>query len=159
MKPEKDISRMSSKRLKYRYGESGGADKVAEDELRRRGLTDKQLGGVIYGYRKGEYTPKSGPYTHSGKNLVEQKAPPDEATEPKAATDKAPIMRSGPFKGLPLSEVPEGYLAWEYGSFPKGRKRIEKELRARGRDDEDLAYFKKKYPLRGKSPKKQFPKD
>ena len=57
MKPEKDISRLSCKRLKYRFGESGGTDKVAEDELRRRGLTDWQIRGVIYGYRQGEYTP------------------------------------------------------------------------------------------------------
>lgn len=62
MKPEKDISRLSCKRLKYRFGESGGTDKVAEDELRRRGLTDTQILGVIYGYRQGEYTPKGGPY-------------------------------------------------------------------------------------------------
>lgn len=53
---------MSSKRLKYRYGESGGTDKMAEDELRRRGLTDIQIRGVIYGYRQGEYTPKGGQY-------------------------------------------------------------------------------------------------
>ena len=159
MKPEKDISRMSSKRLKYRYGESSGTDKVAEDELRRRGLTDRQLSGVIYGYRHGEFTPKGGPYADTGKNLTEKQAPPDKATGPKAATDKEPIMRSGPFKGLPLSKIPEGYLAWEYGSFTKGRKRIERELRSRGRDDEDLEHFKKKYPCRGKSPKKQVPKD
>ena len=39
MKPEKDISRMSSKRLKYRYGESSGTDKVAEPSVPMIGET------------------------------------------------------------------------------------------------------------------------
>ena len=150
---------MSSKRLKYRYGESSGTDKVAEDELRRRGLTDRQLSGVIYGYRHGEFTPKGGPYADTGKNLTEKQAPPDKATGPKAATDKEPIMRSGPFKGLPLSKIPEWYLEWEYGSFTKGRKRVEKELRSRGYLNGDLKRCIKKHPYLGKSPKKQGPKD
>jgi len=159
MKPEKDISRMSSKRLKYRYGESGGTDKVAEDELRRRGLTERQIRGVIYGYRQGEYTPKGGPYTHPDKNPTEQQAPPAEATEPKAASDKVPFMYHGPFKGLPLSQVPEGYLEWCYGSFTQGRRRLEKELRSRGYEDGDFRRCKKQHRVRGKTPKKQPPKD
>ena len=150
---------MSSKRLKFRYGESGGTDKVAEDELRRRRLTDAQLSGVIYGYRKGEYTPKGGPYAHPGKNDTEKQAPPDTATKPKAATDKVPVMYHGRFKGLPLSKVPKWHLAYTFASFSKVRKHIEKELRSRGCDEEDLEYFKKKYPYLGKSPKKQVPKD
>ena len=40
MKPQKDIRRMSDKRLKFWYGESGGTAKLAEDEIRRRGLND-----------------------------------------------------------------------------------------------------------------------
>ena len=159
MKPKKDISRMSVKQLKFRYGKSGGTDKVAEDELRRRGLNDRQIHGIIHGYRQGEYTPKGGPYPDPEQDHIEKQAPSDDATEPNAASVKERIMYSGPFKGLPLSKIPEGYLAWEYGSFTKGRKRIERELRSRGRDDEDLEHFKKKYPCRGKSPKKQVPKD
>ena len=159
MKPEKDISRLSSKRLKYRYGESGGTDKVAEDELRRRGLTDRQIRGVIYGYRQGEYTPKGGPYPAPSKAPLEKPVPPDAATEPKAATEKGPIMYSGPFKRLPLSQVPEWYLEWTYGSFTNDRKKIGKELRSRGYHDRDLEQCKKQHPVLGKSPKKQGPKD
>ncbi len=159
MNPEKDISRMSNKRLKYRYGESDGTDKVAEDELRRRGLTDTQIRGVIYGYRQGEYTPKGGPYPAPSKAPLEKQVPPDEATEPKAAVDKEPIMHFGKFKGLPLAKVPEGYLEWCYGSFKKDRKRFKKELQSRGYDDGDLERCKKQHPVRGKSPKKQPPKD
>jgi len=159
MKPEKDISRMSSKRLKYRYGESGGTDKVAEEELRRRGLTDRQIRVVIYGYRQGEYTPRGGPYTQPCKNPTEKRARPDEAMEPNAAADKEPIMHFGKFKGRPMAEVPEGYLEWCYGSFTKGRKRYEKELRSRGYQARDLERCRKNHPVRGKSPKKQGPKD
>jgi hypothetical protein len=159
LKPEKDISKMSSKRLKFRYGESDGTDKAAEDELRRRGLTDRQLSGVIWGYKQGEFTPKGGPYADPGKNRTEKQAAPDEATKPKAATDKVPVMYHGRFRGLPLSEVPEGYLKWDYGSFTKGRKRIEKELRARGYHERDLERCRKQHPVLGKFPKKQFPKD
>lgn len=159
MKPKNDISRMSDKRLKYRYGASGGTDKVAEDELRRRGLTDRQIRGVIHGYRQGEYTPKGGPYADPGENPTEEQALPDEATEPKAATDKMPIMHFGPFKGSPLTEVPEWHLEWCYGSFKKGRKRLEEELRSRGYQDGDLERCRKQHPVLGKSPKKQGPKD
>ena len=159
MKPKKDIRRMSGKRLKYRYGQSAGTDKVAENELRRRGLTDTQIRGVIYGYRQGEYNPRDG--SHPGPDMAyeEKQAPPEKATEPKAATDKVPVILFGKFNGLPLSKVPEWHLAWCYASFSQGRKRIEKELRSRGCDDEELEYFKKKYPYKGKSPKKQGPKD
>jgi len=159
LKPEKDISRLSNKRLKYRYGESGGTDKMAEDELRRRGLTDIQIRGVIYGYRQGEYTPKGGPYPALKQDPTEKQAPADEATEPKAATEKEPIMRFGRFEGRPMAEVPEGYLEWCYGSFTKGRKRYEKELRSRGYQDRDLERCRKDHPVRGKSPKKQGPKE
>jgi hypothetical protein len=159
LKPEKDISRMSDKRLKYRYGESGGTDKVAEDELRRRGLTDRQIRGVIHGYRQGEYTPKGGPYEHPDKSPTEEQAPPDEATEPKAAVDKEPIMHHGPFKGWPLAKVPEWHLEWCYASFTKGRKHFEKELRSRGYHDRDFKRCKRQHPVLGKSPKKQGPKD
>ena len=159
MNPEKDISGLSSKRLKYRYGESDGTDKVAEDELRRRGLTDRQIRGVIYGYRQGEYTPKGGPYPAPSKAPLEKQVPPDAATEPKAATEKEPIMYSGPFKGLPLSKVPERYLEWEYGSFPKCRRRLEKELRSRGYEDGDFRRCRRQHRVLGKSPKKHAPKD
>lgn len=159
MKPKKDISRMSDKRLKFRYGESGGTDKVAEDELRRRGLTDIQIRGVIYGYRQGEYTPKGGPYPAPRQEPIKKQAPADEATEPKAATEKEPIMRFGRFEGRPMAEVPEGYLEWCYGSFTKGRKRYEKELRSRGYQDRDLERCRKDHPVRGKSPTKQGPKE
>lgn len=157
MKPEKDISRMSNKRLKYRYGEGGGTDKVAEDELRRRGLTESQIRGVIYGYRQGEYTPKGGPYPAPGQEPIKKQVPPDEATEPNA--NKTRFIHSGPFNGSPLTEVPEWYLEWEYASFSQGRKHIEKELRSRGYQDADLARCKKQHPYLGKSPKKQGPKD
>ncbi len=157
MKPEKDISRMSSKRLKYRYGASGGTDKVAEDELRGRGLTDRQIRGVIHGYRQGDYSPKRGRYAHPGKKPAEKQPPPKEATEPSA--DKTRFMHSGPFKGSPLTEVPGWYLEWQYGSFTKGRKHLENELRSRGYQDGDLERCRKKHPVRGKSPKKQDPKD
>jgi hypothetical protein len=158
LKPKKDISRMSDKRLKFRYGESGGTDKVAEDELRRRGLTDIQIRGVIHGYRQGEYTPKGGPYLDPRQDPTEKQAPSDDAMEPKAATEKEPIMRFGRFEGRPMAEVPEGYLEWCYGSFTKGRKRYEKELRSRGYQDRDLERCRKDHPVRGKSPKKQGPK-
>lgn len=159
MKPEKDISRLSDKRLKYRYGESGGTDKAAEDELRRRGMNDRQIRGVIYGYRQGEYTPKGGPYPAPSKAPLEKKGPPDEATEPKAAVDKEPIMHFGKFKGLPLAKVPEWHLEWCYGSFKKDRKRFKKELQSRGYDDADLKRCRRKHHVLGKSPKKQGPKD
>lgn len=159
MNSEKDISRMSSKRLKFRYGECGGADKVAEDELRRRGLTDRQIRGVIHGYRQGEYSPRGRPHAHLDKKPIEKPAAPDEATEPKAAQDKEPIMRHGPFKGSPLSKVPEWYLEWTYGSFTQGRRRLEKELRSRGYEDGDFRRCKKQHRVLGKSPKKQAPKD
>jgi len=159
MKPKKDISRMSIKRLKYRYGESGGADKVAEDELRRRGLTERQIRGVIHGYRQGEYSPRGRPYAHLDRKPIEKPAAPDEATEPQAAPDQEPIMHHGPFKGWPMAKVPEGYLEWAYGSFTQGRKRLEKELRSRGYEDEDFRRCRKKHPVRGKFPKKQSPKD
>ena len=157
LKPEKDISRLSSKRLKYRYGESGGTDKVAEDELRRRGLTDWQIRGVIYGYRQGEYTPKGGPYPAPSKAPLEKQVPPDAESEP--AADKVRFIHSGRFKGSPLTEVPEWYLEWEYGSFTKGRKHLEKELRSRGYNDGDLERCRRQHPVQGKSPKKQGPKD
>lgn len=159
LNPEKDISRMSNKRLKFRYGESRGTDKAAENELRRRGLTDRQIRGVIYGYRQGEYTPKGGPYAHPDQNPTEHQTAPDEAAEPKAATDKVPFMYHGPFKGLPLSQVPEGYLEWCYGSFTQGRRRLEKELRSRGYGDGDFRRCMERHPVRGKSPKTQGPKD
>ena len=159
MKPEKDISRLSSKRLKYRYGESGGTDKVAEDERRRRGLTDRQIRGVIYGYRQGEYTPKGGPYPAPSKAPLEKQVPPDEATKPKVATDKEPIMHFGKFKGRPMSEVSARYLEWCYGSFPKGRRRLEKELRSRGYEDGDFRRCRRQHRVLGKSPKKHAPKD
>ena len=162
MKPEKDISRMSSKKLKFRYGESDGADRVAEDELRRRGLTDVELRGVIYNYKKGWYTPKGGPYPRPGQNPTKspnKQPPPDETTTPKAASDKKPILRFGPFKGLPLDKVPGWYLEWCYGSFTKGRRRLEKELRSRGYEDGDFRRCRERYPVRGEYPKKQPPKD
>lgn len=150
MKRKKDIRRMSDKKLKYRYGHGAGTDKVAENELRRRGLADGQLREVIDGYRQGKYNPRSGSHPE-----------PDMAYEEKPipAESKDPIMRFGKFKGLPLAEVPGWYLQWCYGSFPKGRKRVEKELRSRGFDDEELEYFKKKYPYLSQSPKKQGPKN
>ena len=159
MRPVKNISGISNKRLKFRYGESGGTDKVAEDELRRRGLTDRQIRGVIYGYRQGEYTPKGGPYLDPRQDPTEKQAPSYEATEPKEAWDKEPIMHFGKFKGLPLAEVPEWHLEWYYGSFTKGRRRLERELRSRGYQDGDLERCRKQHPVLGKFPKKQGPKD
>ena len=157
---DKDIGRMSLKRLKYRYGESGGADKEAEQELRRRGLSDTKIRGVIYGFRQGEYTPKGGPYEAPVKKRVKKEAPPPkEATEPKPASDEVPVMHYGKYKGLPLTDIPEKYLAMIYAAFKQDRKRIEKELRSRGCDDEDLEYFTKKYPYLGKYPTRQTPKD
>lgn len=157
MKPEKDIRKMSSKRLKYRYGKSGGTDKAAEDELRRRGMNDRQISGVIYGYRQGEYTPKGGPYPAPSSPPPEKQVPPGAAPAPGA--NKTRFIHSGPFNGSPLTEVPEWYLEWEYASFSKGRKHIEKELRSRGYQDEDLKRCKNQHPYLGKSPKKQGPKD
>jgi hypothetical protein len=149
---------MSNKRLMFRYGQSAGVDKVAENELRRRGLTDTQIRGVIYGYRQGEYNPRGGSRPGPDMGYEEKQVPPDSATQPKAAVAKDPIMRYGKFKGLLFAKVPGWHLAWCYASFSQGRKRIEKELRSRGCDDEELEYFKEKYPYRGKSPKKQGPK-
>ena len=150
---------MSDKRLKYRYGQSAGTDRVAENELRRRGLTDTQIRGVIYGYRQGEYNPRDG--SHPGPDMAyeEKQAPPEKATEPKAATDKVPVILFGKFNGLPLSKVPEWHLEWTYGSFTKDRKRIELELRSRGYDDADLERCRRQHPVLDKSPKKQVPKD
>jgi hypothetical protein len=159
LKRQKDIRRLTDKRLKYRYGESGGTDKVAEDELRRRGLTDRQIHGVIYGYRQGEYTPRSGRHPAPSRATPERQAPPDEPTERKAAAAKVPIMHHGKFKGMPLAVVPAGYLEWCYGSFKNDRKRLEQELRSRGYDDGDLERCRRQYPVRDKSPKKQGPKD
>ena len=159
MKPEKDISRMSSKRLKFRYGESDGTDKLAEDELRRRGLTDVELRQVIYGYQQGKYRPRSGADRHPDKKPAEKKTPPDKSTTPKAASDKKPIMHFGPFKGLPLDQVPGWHLEWCYGSFSKGRRRLEKELRSRGYEDGDFRRCRRHYRVLGKSRKKQAPKD
>ena len=159
MKPKKDISRMSVKQLKFRYGKSGGTDKVAEDELRRRGLNDRQIHGIIHGYRQGEYTPKGGPYPDPEQDHIEKQAPSDDATEPNAASVKERIMYFGPFKGLPVAEVPGWHLEWCYGSFTNGRKRVEKELRSRGYLNGDLKRCIKKHSYLGKSPKKQGPKD
>lgn len=85
--------------------------------------------------------------------------PPDEATEPRAAAEKVPVMHYGRFKGVPLAKLSKKYLAQIYAAFAKGRKPIEKELRSRGCDDEDLEYFKKNYRYLGKSPKKQSPEE
>jgi len=155
----KPITRMSDKRLKCRYGESDGTDKVAEAELRRRRLSDTQIQEVIHRYRQGEYRPRGGKRDVLSKKPTPRPTPPNKETEQKAVVDKVPMMYRGPFKGWPLSDVPEWYLEWEYGSFPKGRKRIEKELRSRGFSDEALKRCKKKYPYLDKSPKKQVPKD
>ncbi len=158
---DKDISRMSLKRLKYRYGESSGADKEAEQELRRRGLSDIKIRGVIYGYRKGEYTPKGGPYEAPVKKRVKKEEPPTElpaeAKESEEPTIKVPIMYYGKFKGRPLAELSKEYLARIYAAFKKNRKHIEKELRSRGCDDEELEYFRNKYRYLGASPEKQNP--
>ncbi len=159
LNPEKDISRMSNKRLKFRYGESDGTDKLAEDELRRRGLTDRQIRGVIYGYRQGEYTPKGGPYVHPGRKPTDKQVSPNGPSDLEPAANKVRFIHSGRFKGSPLTEVPEWYLEWEYGSFTKDRKYIEKELRSRGYEDGDLERCRKQHPVLGKSPKKQGPKD
>ena len=158
MKRQKDIRRMSDKRLKYRYGQSAGTERVAEHELRRRGLTDTQIRGVIYGYRQGDYNPRGG--SHPGPDMAyeEKPAPPETLTEPKAAVAKDPIMYYGKFKGMPLAEGPAGYLEWCYGSFRKGRKRLEEELRSRGYLDGDLERCRKWHPCKGKHPKKQGPK-
>jgi hypothetical protein len=155
----KPITRMSDKRLKCRYGESDGTDKVAEAELRRRRLSDTQIQEVIHRYRQGEYRPRGWKRDVPRVTPPEKQTPPAEATEPKAATEKVPMMHHGKFKGRPLMDLSDEYLAWVYASFSNGRKHFEKELRSRGRDDEDLEYFKKKYPYLGKSPKKQVPKD
>lgn len=45
-----DISRMSLWRLKFRYGESNGKDRDAEQELQRRGFNSTELGAVIWEY-------------------------------------------------------------------------------------------------------------
>lgn len=162
MKPEKDISRMSIKKLKFRYGESDGTDRVAEDELRRRGLTDVELRGVIHNYKKGWYTPKGGPYPRPNQNPTKspkEQPPPAETTTPKAAPDKKPIMYFGKFKGWLLSKVPDCYIRWVYGSFSNERRRFEKELRSRGYNEEDLARCRRQHPFLAKSPEKQPPKD
>ena len=155
----KPITRMSDKRLKCRYGESDGTDKEAEAELRRRGLSDTQIQEVIHRYRQGEYRPRGWKEDVPRANPPEKQTPPAEATEPRAAANKVPKMHYGKFKGRPLDELPDSYLAQIYAAFAKGRKPIEKELRSRGCDDEDLEYFKKKYGHLGKSPKKQVSKD
>jgi len=154
-KPMKDIGRMTIKRLKYRYGESGGEDKDAEEELRRRGLTDRQICGVIYGYRQGEYSPRKKPKGKPGGKVANPRPPDD--SKPAKVAGGPPIIRHGPYKGKPLTEVPTGYLAWSYGSFSRAKDRriIGAELRSRGHDDEDLEYFKKKFPCKGKVPERQ----
>jgi len=45
-----DMSEMSLRTVKYRYGKSNGTDREAEDELQRRGLNSKQLGDVLAEY-------------------------------------------------------------------------------------------------------------
>lgn len=45
-----DITRMGLRGLKYRYGQSNGKDREAEDELRRRGLNSIQLRQVVWDY-------------------------------------------------------------------------------------------------------------
>ncbi len=140
---------MTDKRLNFRYGQSGATDKAAEEELRRRGFSESHIRGVTYGYRQGEYS--------RGKKPDELPVRETEAAAPRAATDKVPMMYHGPFKGQPLTEVPDWYLAFAYGSFSKAkdRRNIEAELRSRGCDDEELEYFKKKYPCKGKAARRQ----
>lgn len=46
----KDVTKTSTKALKYRYGKSNGKDREAEDELRRRGLNSTQLREVVWDY-------------------------------------------------------------------------------------------------------------
>jgi hypothetical protein len=46
----KDVTKTSTKALKYRYGQSNGKDRQAEDELRRRGLNSIQLRQVVWDY-------------------------------------------------------------------------------------------------------------
>jgi hypothetical protein len=45
-----DVSRISTKRLRFRYGESNGKDREAEAELQKRGLNSKDLQQVIWDY-------------------------------------------------------------------------------------------------------------
>lgn len=45
-----DISKMSLRSLKARYGKSNGKDREAGDELQARGLNSKQLGEVLAEY-------------------------------------------------------------------------------------------------------------
>lgn len=52
-----DLSKMSLRSLKARYGKSNGKDREAGDELQRRGLNSRQLGEVLWehgqqGWRK-----------------------------------------------------------------------------------------------------------
>ena len=45
-----DLSKMSLRSLKARYGKSNGKDREAGDELQARGLNSKQLGEVLAEY-------------------------------------------------------------------------------------------------------------
>jgi len=45
-----DITKMGLRRLKFRYGESNGKDREAEQELRRRGFNWRELREVVWEY-------------------------------------------------------------------------------------------------------------
>lgn len=54
-----DISKMSLRSLKARYGKSNGRDREAEEELQRRGLNSKQLGEVLWEQGQQEWRKES----------------------------------------------------------------------------------------------------
>jgi hypothetical protein len=69
--------------------------------------------------------------------------------------DKTKRIWHGPYRGMPLTQVPTRYLVWTYGSFPGQRNYIVEELTRRGCTDGDFSQFKKKFPVLGKVPTKQ----
>jgi hypothetical protein len=45
-----DVSKMSVRALKHRYGKSNGKNREVEEELQRRGLNSRQLGEILWEY-------------------------------------------------------------------------------------------------------------
>ena len=52
---ERDVRKVSTKWLKYRYGKANGLDREAEDELRRRGINSKELGKILWHHAQKEW--------------------------------------------------------------------------------------------------------
>ncbi len=172
-----DITRMGLRRLKFIYGESNGRNRDAEAELQRRGFNSKHLRQVIWDYggikwaeisseakliawRKKKHNRRVRKrIRRQEREACRRQAHKDKMLREKAggcATEPKPrIIYFGKYKGSLMSEVPDNYLAWCYGSFSGLRKEIGRELRSRGCDREDLEYITTRYRHLGKYPKKQ----